>query len=181
MGTSKVVNRDANRFWHWNYVLQHAAFSSRKLGLKHVMECCIQCSSWDTILYKICIIISRWNSKGSLLAFTTLSGICSTMCIMNWKGGIPIGLDLVSYFSACTAFIMLMICTLKLFPTCVRNTASSMVRQELVLGAVFSPVLISAGRSTKVLSYGVSGLVILYYRVFVFCLPEIRGVTLCLP
>jgi OCT family organic cation transporter-like MFS transporter 4/5 len=56
-----------------------------------------------------------------------------------------------------------------------------MVRQELVLGAVFSPVLISAWRSTKVLSYGVSGLVILYYRVFVFCLPEIRGVTLCVP
>lgn len=101
------------------------------------------------------------------------------MCIMNWKGGIPIGLDLVSYFSAFTAFIMLMICTLKLFPTFIRNTASSMVRQELVLGAVFSPVLISAWRSTKVLSYGVSGLVILYYRVFVFCLPEIRGVTLC--
>lgn len=56
-----------------------------------------------------------------------------------------------------------------------------MVRQELVLGAVFSPVLISAWSTTKVLSYGVSGSVILYDRVFVFCLPEIRGVTLCVP
>lgn len=56
-----------------------------------------------------------------------------------------------------------------------------MVRQELVLGAVFSPVLVSSWRSTKVMSNGVSGSVILYYRVFVFCLPEIRGVALCVP
>ncbi|CAK7340203.1 unnamed protein product [Dovyalis caffra] len=124
------------------------------------------------------IIISKWGRKGSLLAFTTLTGICSCiMCIMNWK--VLIGLELVSYFSACIAFIMLTIYTLELFPTCVRNTASSMVRQALVFGAVFSPILISAGRSNKVLSYGVFGLLILCCSVFVFCLPETRGVTLC--
>ncbi|KAG5242576.1 organic cation/carnitine transporter [Salix suchowensis] len=74
---------------------------------------------------------------------------------------------------------MLTICTLKLFSKCVRNTASSMVRQELVLAAVFSPVLISAGRSYLGSVMREFGLVILYCSVFVFCLPEIRGVTLC--
>ncbi|XP_011012857.1 PREDICTED: organic cation/carnitine transporter 3-like, partial [Populus euphratica] len=123
-------------------------------------------------------IVSKWSRKGSLLAFTTLGGICSIMCIMNWKEVVLIGLELVSYFSACTAFIMLMIYTLELFPTCVRNGASSMVRQAPVFGAVFSPILISAGRSNKVLSYGVFGLVILCSSVFVFCLPETRGVAL---
>ncbi|KAI5560259.1 hypothetical protein BDE02_16G035400 [Populus trichocarpa] len=122
-------------------------------------------------------IVSKWSRKGSLLAFTTLGGICSIMCIMNWKEVVLIGLELVSYFSACTAFIMLMIYTLELFPTCVRNGASSMVRQAPVFGAVFSPILISAGRSNKVLSYGVFGLVILCSSVFVFCLPETRGVA----
>ena len=122
-------------------------------------------------------IVSKWSRKGSLLAFTTLGGICSIMCIMNWKEVVLIGLELVSYFSACTAFIMLMIYTLELFPTYVRNGASSMVRQAPVFGAVFSPILISAGRSNKVLSYGVFGLVILCSSVFVFCLPETRGVA----
>nr|XP_034894143.1 organic cation/carnitine transporter 2-like [Populus alba] len=102
-------------------------------------------------------IVSKWSRKGSLLAFTTLGGICSIMCIINWKEVVLIGLELVSYFSACTAFIMLMIYTLELFPTCVRNGASLMVRQAPVFGAVFSPILISAGRSKKVLSYGVKG------------------------
>ncbi|KAJ6864310.1 hypothetical protein NC651_034991 [Populus alba x Populus x berolinensis] len=123
-------------------------------------------------------IVRKWSRKGSLLAFTTLGGICSIMCIMNWKEVVLIGLELVSYFSACTAFIMLMIYTLELFPTRVRNGASSMVRQAPVFGAVFSPILISAGRSNKVLSYGVLGLVILCSSVFVFCLPETRGVAL---
>ena len=123
-------------------------------------------------------IVSKWSRKGSLLAFTTLGGICSIMCIMNWKEVVLIGLELVSYLSACTAFIMLMIYTLELFPTRVRNGASSMVRQAPVFGAVFSPILISAGRSNKVLSYGLFGLVILCSSVFVFCLPETRGVAL---
>ncbi|KAJ6408337.1 hypothetical protein OIU84_011617 [Salix udensis] len=60
-----------------------------------------------------------------------------------------------------------------------RNTALSMVRQELVLGAVSSPVLISAGRSYLGSVMREFGLVILYCSVFAFCLPEIRGVTLC--
>ncbi|KAF9679562.1 hypothetical protein SADUNF_Sadunf06G0027700 [Salix dunnii] len=69
--------------------------------------------------------------------------------------------------------------TLKLFSTCVRNTSSSMVRLELVLGFVFSQVLISAGRSYLGSVMRGFGLVILHCSVFVFCLPEIRGVTLC--
>ncbi|KAJ6408334.1 hypothetical protein OIU84_011614 [Salix udensis] len=60
-----------------------------------------------------------------------------------------------------------------------RNTALSIVRQELVLGAVSSPVLISAGRSYLGSVMREFGLVILYCSVFAFCLPEIRGVTLC--
>ncbi|KAL3651903.1 Organic cation/carnitine transporter 3 [Castilleja foliolosa] len=59
-----------------------------------------------------------------------------------------IGLELVSFFSACTAFDVVLIYTLELFPTCVRNSAVSMVRQALVFGGALSPVLIMrAGRT----------------------------------
>ncbi|KAF9664605.1 hypothetical protein SADUNF_Sadunf16G0035800 [Salix dunnii] len=50
---------------------------------------------------------------------------------------------------------------LELFPTCARNGAPSMARQALVFGAVFIPILISARRSKRILSYGVFGWVIL--------------------
>lgn len=53
-----------------------------------------------------------------------------------------------------------------------------MARQALVFEAVFSPILISAGRSNMILSYGMFGWVILCCSVFVFCLPETRGVKL---
>ncbi|KAG6743718.1 hypothetical protein POTOM_052419 [Populus tomentosa] len=111
------------------------------------------------------------------VAFNGLAEIPSYI-IFSFIEVVLSGLELVSYFSACTAFIMLMIYILELFPTCVRNGASLMVRQAPVFGAVFSPILISAGRSNKVLSYGVFGLVILCSSVFVFCLPETRGVAL---
>ncbi|KAL3569008.1 hypothetical protein D5086_028898 [Populus alba] len=39
-------------------------------------------------------IVSKWSRKGSLLAFTTLGGICSIMCIINWKEVVLIGLEL---------------------------------------------------------------------------------------
>ncbi|KAE8706371.1 organic cation/carnitine transporter 2-like [Hibiscus syriacus] len=45
---------------------------------------------------------------------------------------LQIAMELISFFSACAAFNMSLIYTLELFPTCVRNSAISMVRQALV-------------------------------------------------
>ncbi len=47
-----------------------------------------------------------------------------------------------------------------------------------MFGAALSPLLISAGRKHKFLSYGVFGLVIMCSGFFVVFLPETRGVTL---
>ncbi|OVA01563.1 General substrate transporter [Macleaya cordata] len=93
-------------------------------------------------------LIGRLNRRSSMLVFTMLSGVCSIMCVMinDGRQGLRIGVELVSFFSTCTAFNVLLIYTLELFPTCVRNSALSMVRQALVFGGVFSPVLIAAGR-----------------------------------
>ncbi|XVF77783.1 hypothetical protein PTKIN_Ptkin14bG0074300 [Pterospermum kingtungense] len=125
--------------------------------------------------------IGKLNRKSSLLGFAVLSGICSVLCVVIGKFSpfLQIGLELVSFFSACTAFNLQLIYTLELFPTCVRNSAISMVRQALVFGGAFSPLLVAAGRKNEVLSYGVFGLVIGVCGLPVLGLPETRGGTIC--
>ncbi|KAG7547610.1 hypothetical protein ISN44_As12g028320 [Arabidopsis suecica] len=89
-------------------------------------------------------------------------------------GSLQIVLELVSFFSACTAFNMTLIYTIEMFPTCVRNSAIAMV-----FGGVFSPVMVAAGRENRFWSYGLFGLVIGLCGLFVFGLPETRGSVLC--
>lgn len=128
------------------------------------------------------LLIGRLNRRSSLLFFTIISGLCSIMCVVlghDGRPGLQIGLELVSFFSACTALNVLLIYTLELFPTCVRNSAMSMVRQAVVFGSVFSPDLVAASRKNGFFSYGLFGLVIGSCGVFVAWLPETRGGSLC--
>ncbi|CBI24142.3 unnamed protein product, partial [Vitis vinifera] len=125
--------------------------------------------------------IERLNRKSSVLVFTMTSGVCSIMCVVmgeEWAS-LKIGLELVSFFSTCTAFDILLIYTIELFPTCVRNSAMAMVRQALVFGGVFCPVIVEIGMGNGYLSYGVFGVVIISCGLFVGCLPETKGGTLC--
>ncbi|KAL5744919.1 hypothetical protein ACOSP7_027801 [Xanthoceras sorbifolium] len=125
-------------------------------------------------------LIGKLNRRSSLLGFTILSGTCSVMCVVagNVSATLQIGLELVSFFSACTAFGLTLIYTLELFPTCVRNSAISMVRQAVVFGGVFSPMLVAAGRKNGFLLFGIFGLVIGVCGLFVVVLPETRDRTL---
>ncbi|XP_062087989.1 organic cation/carnitine transporter 3-like [Humulus lupulus] len=128
------------------------------------------------------LFVGKLNRRTSIMVYTMLSGICSIMSVV--KGvriykTLQMGLELVSFFSACSAFNILLIFTIELFPTCVRNSAVSMVRQALVLGGVFSPVLAAAGRGDGFVSYGVFGVVIMCFGLFVVCLPETRGGAIC--
>ncbi|KAL4597764.1 hypothetical protein ACB092_11G012600 [Castanea dentata] len=123
------------------------------------------------------LLISKLNRKISVLAFTMISGIFSVMCAL--KGQLwtrfQIGLEIISFFSACTACNILLIFTIELFPTCVRNSATSMVRQAIVFGGVFSPMLLAAESKDGISSYVVFGLVIGCCGLFAVCLPETRG------
>ncbi|CAN6896135.1 unnamed protein product [Brassica oleracea] len=119
--------------------------------------------------------------REALIGFTALSGISSVLIASLGRqiGSLQIVLELVSFFSACTAFNMTLIYTIELFPTCVRNSALAMVRQALVFGGVFSPVMVAAGRENQFWSYGMFGLVIGLFGLFVVGLPETRGSVLC--
>ncbi|XP_057765229.1 organic cation/carnitine transporter 3-like [Salvia miltiorrhiza] len=125
------------------------------------------------------LLIGKLNRKGAVLGLCVMSGICSVCCVVvSWQG-MQIVLELLSFFCACTAFDIVLIYTLELFPTSVRNSAVSMVRQALVFGGVLSPVLVAAGRKNSFLSYGVFGIAISVCALFVVCLPETRGRLLC--
>ncbi|KAG7597241.1 Major facilitator sugar transporter-like [Arabidopsis suecica] len=125
--------------------------------------------------------IDKINRRDALIGFTALSGISSALIAVLGQqlGSLQIVLELVSFFSACTAFNMTLIYTIEMFPTCVRNSAIAMVRQALVFGGVFSPVMVAAGRENQFWSYGLFGLVIALCGLFVFGLPETRGSVLC--
>ncbi|XP_044467397.1 organic cation/carnitine transporter 3-like [Mangifera indica] len=127
------------------------------------------------------LIVGKVDRKVSLLAFTILSWICNAMCAVLGKSQttLQLWLELVSFFSACTAFNILLIFAIELFPTCVRNSAISLVRQAVVLGGVFSPVVVAAGRRNATVSYGIFALSIGLCGLFVVGLPETRGKTIC--
>lgn len=126
-------------------------------------------------------LIGMLNRRAAILVFSVVSAVFSILCVMVRDKNLQIGMELVSFFSACTAFNVLLIYTLELFPTCVRNSALSMVRQALVLSGIVSPVLVAAaGREDNVfLSYGVFGLLIGCGGAFVLFLPETRGGSYC--
>jgi predicted MFS family arabinose efflux permease len=126
-------------------------------------------------------LVDKLNRKDSLLVFTTLSGVCSILSVVmgETSANLQMGLELVSFFCACTAFNISLIHTLELFPTCVRNSAISMARQSLVFGGMFSPVLVAVGSKNRFLSYGIFGMVIGICGLFLIFLPETRGRTIC--
>jgi hypothetical protein len=125
--------------------------------------------------------IARWKRKVSLFAFCTTSGICSIICAVvgNGKKGIQIGLELTSFFCARLAYNVLIIFTVELFPTSVRNSATTLARQAIAFGSVFDPVLTSVGWRKEFLSFGIFGLTILLCGFVVIVLPETRGKALC--
>ncbi|KAJ8761723.1 hypothetical protein K2173_004532 [Erythroxylum novogranatense] len=126
-------------------------------------------------------MVGKLNRKSSLLVLTILSAFCNILCsvLRTVSTNLQIGLELVSFFSACTAVNILIIYTLEMFPTCVRNSAVSVMRQALILGGVISPILVAAGGRGGLVSYGVFGVVIGICGLFVLCLPETRGSTPC--
>jgi len=125
------------------------------------------------------------NRKVSLLGFCTISGVASVICAVIGRSkkqqlqGIQVGLELVSLFCVCMAYNILLMYIIELFPTCVRNCATSLVRQAAIFGSVFDPILIWLGRKNELWSYGVFGMAIIPCGFLVLCLPETRGMPLC--
>lgn len=124
--------------------------------------------------------LENYRRKPSILSFSVASGICCILCVVvDTVQVAKVGLSLVAFFCAVTAYNVFLIYIIELFPTSVRNTTTSLVRQAIVFGNIFSPFLISAGRKNDIFSYGVFGVVIMSACLTLVCLPETRGIALC--
>ncbi|CDY56805.1 BnaA02g36180D [Brassica napus] len=130
-------------------------------------------------------LVDKLSRRNALIGFTALGGVSSVLifALQNMRigshGALQLVLELISYFCACSAFNIEMIYTIELFPTCVRNSAIAMTRQALVLGGVFSPIMVAAGRKNGFWSFGLFGLAIGLLGLFAVALPETRGSDLC--
>ncbi|MED6116709.1 hypothetical protein PIB30_102705 [Stylosanthes scabra] len=138
----------------------------------------------EMLTYIVTYLLENSKRRISLLSFTTLSGVfsillCGGVVVSLRVEALKMVLELASFFCACSASNVMLIYTMELFPTCVRNTATALVRQAIVLGAIFGPILASEGRKSDSLSYGVFGGVIMVCGFSVAFLPETHGTILC--
>jgi hypothetical protein len=125
--------------------------------------------------------LENYRRKPSILVFSVLGGICSLMCVVveHRLPAAKVVLAMIAFFGSCTAYNVFLIYIIELFPTTVRNTTTSLVRQAIVFGCIFCPFLISAGRKNNIFSYGVFGVVIILSNFTLLYLPETKGIVLC--
>ncbi|RCV44483.1 hypothetical protein SETIT_9G377300v2 [Setaria italica] len=108
------------------------------------------------------------------------SAALSLACVAIPRGAAAarMAAELVSFFATSTAYNVILIYAIELFPTSLRNSALGLVRQAMVLGGVVAPVLVALGRKRSFWSFGVFGLAIGCSGLFAACLPETRGRSL---
>ncbi|KAK7314737.1 hypothetical protein VNO77_33265 [Canavalia gladiata] len=87
-------------------------------------------------------------------------------------------IEAIGFMGASTAFDILYIYCVELFPTNVRNFAVSMLRQALMLGASVAPLLVVLGRLSPSFSFLVFGTFSIVSGFLSIWLPETRNVPL---
>ncbi|XP_049362042.1 organic cation/carnitine transporter 3-like [Solanum verrucosum] len=127
-------------------------------------------------------LVEKCKRRSTLVGLSVLSGVCGMSCmIASERKVLQMVLELTSFFSACTAFDLLLIYTSEMFPTSIRNAAVSIVWQAVVLGGVVSPVLVDAGgdSNNKILAYLILGIMTATAGCLVVFLPETKGLEIC--
>ncbi|TXG49581.1 hypothetical protein EZV62_025456 [Acer yangbiense] len=127
------------------------------------------------------LLIEKCTRKTSLLILCLASGTFSVMiAVVGEKFKvIQISLSLATFLCGDTALNLILVYSVEIFPTCVRNFAASFARQAVTFGAVLGSLLNSLGSKNPYLSYGVFGLIVFCCGFFVLILPETRGTSLC--
>uniref|UniRef100_A0A0E0DH49 H(+)/Pi cotransporter n=1 Tax=Oryza meridionalis TaxID=40149 RepID=A0A0E0DH49_9ORYZ len=125
------------------------------------------------------LLMGRFNRRSSVVALTTASGLCSLACVVipdeeAGTGGLHLAAELSSFFASCAAYDVMLMYSIELFPTSVRNSAVGLVRKAAVLSGVVAPMLVALGRERSYWSFGVFGLAVGCLGLFVTCLPETK-------
>ncbi|XP_054786264.1 organic cation/carnitine transporter 1 [Prosopis cineraria] len=122
---------------------------------------------------------------------TYMAGISSLLCTFpagkgsnslkapkmggNWSQLIT---ESIGFMGASTAFDILYVYCVELFPTNVRNFSVSMLRQALMLGASMAPLVVVVGRLSSSFSFLVFGLLSISSGLVSLWLPETRNAPL---
>ncbi|KAL9166980.1 hypothetical protein ABFS82_05G066300 [Erythranthe guttata] len=128
------------------------------------------------------VVIGKLKRRGSLLGLCLLSGVCGSASVFAvGLKGVEMALELVSFFSVCNAFNVLLIYVVELFPTRVRSSAMSVVRGSTLVGGLVGPIVVgvAGGKNGGSLAYVVFGAAIAVCGFTVVLLPETKGKTLC--
>ncbi|KAJ1296853.1 hypothetical protein BS78_01G334100 [Paspalum vaginatum] len=126
------------------------------------------------------LLVARANRRSSVVALAASAGACSLACVAIPQDAeaARMAAELLSFFATSAAYSVILIYSIELFPTSLRNSALGLVRQAMVLGGVVAPVLAALGRKRCFWSFGVFGLAIGCSGLFAACLPETRGRSL---
>ena len=119
---------------------------------------------------------------------TYIAGVSSILCtffshkgskVHKFGGNWPqLIIEAIGFMGASTAFDILYIYCVELFPTDVRNFAVSMLRQALMLGASLAPLLVVLGRLSPSLSFLIFGALSICSGLLSIWLPETRNAPL---
>ncbi|KAL5142764.1 Organic cation/carnitine transporter 1 [Glycine soja] len=129
---------------------------------------------------RLLLSMSSYIAAVSSILCTFLSHKGSTSKVHNNNSGNwgQLIIEAIGFMGASTAFDILYIYCVELFPTNVRNFAVSMLRQALMLGASVAPLLVVLGRLSPSLSFLVFGVLAISSGVLSICLPETRNAPL---
>lgn len=136
------------------------------------------------------VLLAFTNRRLLFSASAFLTGISCILCMIfsrtgdknegesssKKRGSLPqLMIEAIGFMAASTAFDVLYIYCVELFPTNVRNFCVSMLRQSLMLGASISPLLVVFGRSSPSLSFLVFGVLSITSGFLSLWLPETRN------
>lgn len=133
------------------------------------------------------VLLSFTNRRLLLSRSAYIAGSASILCTLfsnnnnKEKGGgswPQLIIEGVGFMAASTAFDVMYIYCVELFPTNVRNIAVSFLRQALMLGASVSPLLVVVGRMRPSLSFLVFGALSIFSGVLSLWLPETKNAPL---
>ncbi|KAM7474847.1 hypothetical protein LguiB_022090 [Lonicera macranthoides] len=132
------------------------------------------------------VLLSFMNRRRLFSWSAYIAAVSCILCIAFSKGKADkskgswaqLSIEAVGFMAASTAFDVIYIYCVELFPTNVRNFAVSLLRQAIMLGASLGPVLVVLGRVSPALSFLVFGVISLFSGLLSLWLPETKNAPL---
>ncbi|CAD5317072.1 unnamed protein product [Arabidopsis thaliana] len=110
-----------------------------------------------------------------LCAVLSIHSVIRAISVAKW---LQLAVEAVGFMASSTAYDVLYVYCVELFPTNVRNTAVSLLRQAFMLGASAAPLLVALGRESAMMSFIVFGVASVLSGIVSLWLRETRNAPL---